>query len=145
MELPESDLGGRVPLGSIMPPDLTQPGTYKVTHCQSTSRKRAGAGRLARGRAWTAPDARTSRAKARAMERIARSIRSLLSGGARVRPPWPAGPPRGRVASFLSGRDFSPGGRGYTGWVFGGFPMQPNESELIYDWNNAGGSELRPA
>ncbi|HEY3571421.1 MAG TPA: LeuA family protein [Thermoanaerobaculia bacterium] len=23
--------------------------------------------------------------------------------------------------------------------------MQPNESELIYDWNNAGGSELRPA
>src|SRR4051812_37597190 len=123
MELPESDLGGRVPLGSIMPPDLTQPGTYKVTHCQSTSRKPAGAGRLARGRAWTAPDARTSRAKARAMERIARSIRSLLSGGrASGRHGRRGLPGEEWHRSCPGGRDFSPGGRGYTGWVFGGFP-----------------------
>src|SRR5436305_3204085 len=82
---------GRVPSGSIELPDLAQLGTYEITHCQSASKKPAGAERTASGRAWTAPAARTSRPRASTTERIVRCIGSLLSRGPRTRPPWPEG------------------------------------------------------
>src|SRR5436305_9038734 len=99
---------GRVPSGSIELPDLAQLGTYEITHCQSASKKPAGAERTASGRAWTAPAARTSRVRASTTERIVRCIKSLLSRG-HIRPPWPDG-----AASGEEEWHFLRGGR--TGW-----------------------------
>src|SRR4051794_4499730 len=112
MSLPSSDVGsgarrvGRVPLGSIELPSLAQVGTYGATHCQSISKKPAGAERTASGRAWTAPAARTSRARASTTERIVRCIRSLLSrGAARSGRHGRMGPPRRRRVAFFAWRE----------------------------------------